>query len=258
MALRDALRRAVGRGRSRRRIQRIGAIPEAQPHRAERAASVGADALPSLRFERLRDQSVQHADRRLQRRNRRPEAGRRRDGEGDGGRGIADDSHHWPEDPAPLPSGFDRRDRPPARRDRRARARSVSAQDPLHHLDAGLQPDEVGDRRRAGQALGAGACRRRDRRRKRGQRDDLQRHGVHARYGPGRMSARSGAQAVGDHRRAEGVGRRADVEPGVGRRTSARQGVSGRQSNLQRRRGRTKSTGCRGRSTTPFSTASFS
>ena len=50
---------------------------------------------------------------------------------------------------------------------RRARARSVSAQGALHHLDARLQPDEVGDRGCAGQALGAGAAGCGDRRRPR-------------------------------------------------------------------------------------------
>ena len=68
-------------------------------------------------------------------------------------------------DAAPLSSRFEGRDRPHARRHRRARARPLPAQGALHHLDAGLQPDEVGDGRRAGQALGTRARGCRDHRR---------------------------------------------------------------------------------------------
>ena len=58
-------------------------------------------------------------------------------------------------DAAPLSSRLQDRDQPHDRRDRRARPRSVSAQSPVHHLDAGLQPDEVGHRRRAGASTGS-------------------------------------------------------------------------------------------------------
>ncbi len=71
--------------------------------------------------------------------------------------GHAADSRDRPADRAPLSSRIEGRDRPHAGRDRSARARSLAAQGPVHHLDPGLQPHELGDHRRARQALGTRA-----------------------------------------------------------------------------------------------------
>ena len=194
----------------------------------ERAARVGAAALPPLRHHRLRHQPLQYRDHRLQRRDRRAEAGRRHDGEGDGGRGDAADPRDRPADRAPLPSRFEGRDRPHAGRDRGARARSLAAQGPLHHLDPGLQPHELGDRRRLGQALGTRAPERRDHRRQRGGGGIGQRDRVHAGDGSGRMPAGSGAS----NRRLRSMGRRCrrrrPCPTAPGSRISAETGRSGR------------------------------
>ncbi len=66
-------------------------------------ALVREGAVPPLRQHRLRGQPAPVPDRGLQRRARRPEAGRRRDGRGAPGRGGPPDPHHRPRHQARVP-----------------------------------------------------------------------------------------------------------------------------------------------------------
>ena len=145
------------------------------------------------------------------------------------------------------------------RRDRRTRARCLSAQGAVHHLDAGLQPDEMGDHRRAGEALGARPPGRGDRRRVRGGGDAPPTSPLSPwRWGRAAAPLDAGGAAGGDDRRPEGDRAGAPVATARGPRASAKRAASGPRSRASGNPGCASATDCKGRSTTRSWTASSS
>jgi hypothetical protein len=137
----------------------------------------------------------------------------------------------------------------------RARPRSLPVEGPLHDVDAGIQPDEVGDGGCTRKALGARACRRPNRAGQRGRGADVQRHCIHAGYGPRRLAARHREQAHRHRRRPEAHRARSEVRPLVDRAfPQVRRPVVGRRDG--RSPGCTSATASKVRLTTRFSTAS--
>ena len=135
----------VGRRRAGRRLLRDRRLPQGLPERDGPADLVREEALAPLRLHRLRRQPVQLPDRRLQRREGPPEAGRRHDGRGPRRKRASS----WSTSSAPkaghryTPEAKDEINRR-IDSDRRRRPRSGARRGAVHHLDAALQPLVLG------------------------------------------------------------------------------------------------------------------
>ena len=254
----------VGRRRAGRRLLRDRRLPQGLPERDGPADLVREEALAPVRLHRLRRQPLQLPDRRLQRREGRPEAGRRHDGQGAEGRRAStlvhiigpNTGHHY------TPEAKDEINRRidaivEAGRDPVPHARAV------HHLDAPLQPLVLGADRRPGEALGAGHGRRGAVGRRRAQRPAIRdaRTSPPSRsrsLRPGRLSRceLAGHPSVEIDRRQNCRGPPGRSPTARGRPTSARSTASGSRSPRTTTAPCASGTACKGRSTTPSWTAS--
>ena len=151
VVLHRALRRSLGGRRAGRGLHRDRGVP-ARRARAAAAERRAADALAHVRLDRLRGQHVQRPGRGVLRRDRRAEAGRRRDGGGDA-RGRADArAHHRPEYRPRLRARRAAAGAGSPRCSSRPEGRNpVPDGDSLHDLDAALQHDVLAHGRRDGQ-----------------------------------------------------------------------------------------------------------
>ena len=123
LAVRGPLPEQVGRRRAGCRLLRDRRLPQGLPEGAGEADLVRAEALAPLRLHRLRPEPLQLPDRRLQRRERRPEAGRRHDGQSPEGRRDRAGPRHRREGETPLHARGQGRDQSADRLDREARSR---------------------------------------------------------------------------------------------------------------------------------------
>jgi len=173
LAVRGALHRPVRGGVARCGICGDAALPDVAERRRGRVV-VRAEAVALVRLHRLRREPVQPPDHRLRRRVGPAEAGVGRDGGGDESRGAGVGAADRPGDETRVSQGDEAGAGSQVGCVRVAGAEPGPGADPVHDLDAAVQPDALADGGRTRSALGPGAGGRRCGARG-GPRDDAQR-----------------------------------------------------------------------------------
>ena len=166
-------------------------FPQILPEGEARPLLVRAGPLEPVRLPPLRRQSQAVPDRRLQRRGRHPEAGRRRDGRRPRQGRHRPPAHRRPQDRPPVPPRLGARGRVAPGEPRRSRPGQGPLGRHARHPHAQIQPHELAHHRRPGRALEAVRGPRQPRRRPLPGDHDRERHGPDDRH-PRRLLRRRG------------------------------------------------------------------